>query len=131
MSNWTHVAGIMRIDDIRPFHPDKEVNFDDVIGREVNYNDPEDIWADADFHPERYLPMGSEGSLHKHIWINSDINCMAAYTISVFGDLRDHDNADEIINWFREKCDNLAIRNAVITVENESYGSKTYTYTKE
>ena len=61
---------------------------------------------------------------------------MAAYTVSIFGDLRDHDDVDEIIYWFEEKCKALKedknvpfwIRQAVITVENEQYGMRTKTY---
>lgn len=88
----------------------------------------EEYWDDALENPSKYLPMGSEGSLQKSVWENPDRSCMDSYTISIFGDLRDHDSISEIVKWFIEKCNLLWVRNAVITVENEWYGTETYTY---
>lgn len=122
MSNWTHVAGIIRANGIA------ELDFDEIIGKECLWESPEKAWNDAEANPDKYLPMGSEGSLEKSIWINPDGNCLARYTISIFGDLRDHDSTSEIIEWFKEKCKSLWVRNAVITVRNEWYGTETYTY---
>lgn len=128
MSNWTHVAGIIRVDGM-----DMEARdaFDRVIGKECLYDSPYEVWEDASAHPDKYLPMGSEGSLRKTIWENPDKDCLDSYTISIFGDLRDHDSIIDIIDWFKAKCKELCVRNAVITVENELYGTETYTYTYE
>lgn len=128
MSNWTHVAAIFRIDSWRTH--DGEKNFEKIFGRELNAFDERDVWLEADKHPERFLPIGSEGSLEMSVWTNPDPCCMAAYTVSIFGDLRDHDSTEEIINWFEEKCKELggSIRQAVITVDNERYGTQTKTY---
>ena len=128
MSNWTHVAGIIRIDGLVYFG---EPDFDEIIGKECLWESPEAVWKDAKDHPEKYLPMGSEGSLQKSVWVNPDKSCLASYTVSVFGDLRDHNNADAIVEWFKGKCKSMWVRNAVITVENELYGTKTYTYVYE
>lgn len=122
MSNWTHVAGIIRVDGIA------EVDFDEVIGKECLWESPSEVWEDAEANPDKYLPMGSEGSLQKSIWRNPDGNCLARYTISIFGDLRDHHSTTDIIEWFKEKCKSLWVRNAVITVKNEWHGTETYTY---
>lgn len=122
MSNWTHVAGIIRVDGL------VEMDFDEVIGKECLWESPEEVWDDAMENPDKYLPMGSEGSLHKSIWINPDGNCLPRYTISIFGDLRDHDSASEIIEWFKKKCELLWVRNAVITVSNCYYGTKVWSY---
>ena len=130
MSNWTHVAGIIRVDAFR-FGNDITKDFDKIIGKECLWDSPTEVWDDADDNPDEYLPMGSEGSLQKSIWINPDKHSMDSYTISIFGDLRDHDNVKEIIDWFKEKCKKLWVRNAVITVENEWYGTETYTYIYE
>ena len=62
MSNWIHVCGTIRIDD---FRGDKLPNFDKLIGKECLWESDDKVWADAKKHPDRYLPMGSEGSLHK------------------------------------------------------------------
>jgi len=129
MSNWTHVAGIIRVDAIRDVL-DAKINFDEIIGKECRWNSPSEIWDDIEANPDKYLPMGSEGSLQMSVWENPDRNCMASYTISIFGDLRDHHSTSDIIEWFKKKCELLWVRNAVITVENEWCGTVTYTYTK-
>ena len=129
MSNWSHVAGIIRIDDIRPLNPNI-FDADKLIGKELLFTDSSETWDYAFEHPEEYLPLGSEGSLIKTVWINPKENDMDAYTVSIFGDLRDHHNADEVIEWFKGICDKFKhrIRNAVITIDNEYNGIKTYTY---
>ena len=125
MSNWTHVAGIIRVDGFGT------VDFDEIIGKECLWDSPGKVWNDAEENPDKYLPMGSEGSLRKSIWKNPDEESLASYTISIFGDLRNHHSTSEIIEWFKKKCDSLWIRNAVITVTNEYYGTETYTYVGE
>lgn len=126
MSNWTHVAGIIRIDDFR--FNNKIPDFDELIGKELHFEDPFTKWDDAYQYPEKYLPLGSEGSLEKSVWINPNKGCVAAYTVSIFGDLRDHDDPREIVEWFRKICDKFTIRNAVIIVENEANGQISWTY---
>lgn len=56
---------------------------------------------------------------------------MAAYTVSIFGVLRAHEDPHEITKWFGKVCDKLWFRNAVITADNEVNGSVTYTYKPE
>lgn len=122
MSNWTHVAGIIRIDAIRC--AEEEIDFDALIGREYDW----ELCCDVQINPDKYMPMGSEGSLNKHIWINPDKRCMAAYTVSIFGDLRDHDDPQEIIDWFKSICNKCWVRNATIVVENERNGTLSWTW---
>ena len=62
------------------------------------------------------------------VWDNPDTEDITAYTVSVFGDLRDHHSIEKIIKWFDEKCKKLWIRQAVITIYNEWYGTKTKAY---
>jgi hypothetical protein len=124
VSNWTHVAAIARIDDIRVFgrlSPD----FEEIFGKPLDYDDPLSRWEEAREHPERFLPIGSEGSLNMSVWVNPDRSCADAYTVSIFGDLRDHDNPQEIVDWFVKKVsdDDLMVRNACIVAENELCGS--------
>ena len=132
MSNWTHVAGIIRVDgmDMNMGAEEVEEVFDRVIGKECLYDSPSEVWEDASAHPDQYLPMGSQGSLRKTIWKNPDKYYLDSYTISIFGDLRDHDSTTDIIEWFKAKCEEFWVRNAVITitVENKMYGTETYTY---
>ena len=131
MSNWTHVAGIIRMDSVRFNESYTDDYFDKLIGKECLFGSPSNVWDDAEKNPDDYLPMGSEGSLRKSVWINPDPSIIAAYTISIFGDLRDHDSTDEIIDWFKNKCSKISVRQAIITVLNERNGEKTWTYTEE
>ena len=131
MSNWTHVAGIIRMDSFRFNGSYTDDYFDKLIGKECLFDSPSNIWDDAEENPDDYLPIGSEGSLQKSVWINPNSSSLAAYTISIFGDLRDHDNTDEIIDWFKNKCSKISVRQAIITVLNEHNGEKTWSYTEE
>jgi hypothetical protein len=126
MSNWTHVAGIVRVDGLRLNGEVKD--FESIFGKEVEWESPGGLWDKAWEHPEHFLPMGSEGSLKMTVWVNPEDHCLASYTVSIFGDLRDHDDPDEIINWFKEKCKSLFVRNACITVENEWNGVRDWVY---
>lgn len=129
MSNWTHAAGIIRIDGIRCL--EAEPDFESLIGRELHFEDSVSLWDESEEHPEKFLPLGSEGSLKMDIWKNPDPSSLAAYTVSIFGDLRNHDSADEIIDWFKNICKKFLVRQAVITVNNEWHGTKTYTFEEE
>ena len=123
MSVWTHVAAVFRLDSFRFEEPDFYILF----GKACLYDDNDAVWDDYDSHPENYMPAGSEGSLEKKICVNPDDSCMAAYTISVFGDLRDFDDVVKIKRWFEVCCNRInlcrdlcGIRQAVITVECEN-----------
>lgn len=129
MSNWTHVAGMLRIDAIR-FEKDKVMQFDEVFGKVLNWKDDEKVWDEADAHPERFMPLGSEGSLKRVTHINEPGH-MAAYDVGVYGDLRDHHDPHAIIEWFKEVCSKVLVRNAVITATNEINGTVTWTYQEE
>lgn len=126
MSVWSQVAGIIRIDGIQSLYDD--IDFDKIIGKECLWHSDLSVWEDQQANPEKYLPMGSEGSLEKSIWINPDKRSLTAYTVSIFGSLRDHTDVDGIIKWFKDICDKNWVRNAVITIDNDLVGIKTYTY---
>lgn len=126
MSNWTHVAGIVRVDCLHGLSDEPDLK--QVFGKEIHFDSSAEEWDDYHDHPEKYLPAGSEGSLIMSIWENPNKSYAAAYTVSIFGDLRDHDNPHEIIEWFKEKCSKLWVRNACITAENECYGTQSWTY---
>lgn len=120
MSTWTHVTGVVRVDAIR-MGMETEVNWDDIFGKECLWEESPSVWHDLDEHPEKYMPCGSEGTLQKTVWENPEKSCMAAYTVSIFGDLRDWYDVDAIIDWFKRivKDENLLwVRSAVITVTN-------------
>lgn len=108
MSNWTHVAGIIRIDDIGR-----------CLGRD-SYNLEKRIGEN--------LPYGSEGALELEIWEHPNKQSLWGYTVSIFGDLRDHESADEVVDWFKDVCSKFTIRDAVITAKNNLNGSASWIY---
>lgn len=132
MSNWSHVAAIARIDHIAVLGT-PELDFEEIFGKEILYEADEELWEEANEYPERFLPMGSEGSLRMNVWVNSDPHAAARYTVSIFGDLRDHDDAYGITVWFEKKIEWLAmigisIRQAIVTAHNEEYGYASWSY---
>ena len=132
MSVWTHVAGVIRIDSIRI--SDDIFDFDKVFGKEWTFDDmwdDEPSYKEFEVNPDAFMPSGSEGSLNKSVWINPDRNCMSAYTITVFGDLRDYDDPDAIISWFKDCCKDVWVRQAVITVETDGRKPIIYRYERD
>lgn len=130
MSNWTHVAGIIRVDGLR-IGAGTEPDWDSIIGKELRYRDGFEKWKEAEDHPDRFMPLGSEGSLTKSVWVNPNKSHFAAYTVSIFGDLRDHYDPDIIVEWFKDKCSKMHVRQAAITVKNEWNGMKTWSIDDE
>lgn len=141
MSNWTHVAAVFRVDGIPSLMP--EPGFEEVFGKVIpdyewsldkkvreteEYKAAElanrNAWAEYNEHPERFVPTGSEGSLQMSVWRNPHKSCAAAYTVTVFGDLRDHDSIEEIEEWFRKCCSKAWIRQAVVDIDNEINGHR-------
>ena len=56
MSNWTHVAGIVRIDFIRFDEFSEQEYLDalhDIFGKEVMFESSSELWNEAYEHPER------------------------------------------------------------------------------
>lgn len=122
MSIWTHVLASFRIDRIRPLQGELE-SIEKIIGKPEPYNPVEG---------EFYIPTGSEGSLEWSLWINPNINHMDAYTLTVFGDLRDYDNSESVIDWFKEVVKrSMLIRQAVCTIEVENHDTTTVTASSE
>ena len=55
-------------------------------------------------------------SVKKNIWDNPNKSSVAAYTVSIFGDVKDHIDGSKIIDWFKESISKLAVRQACITI---------------
>lgn len=129
MSIWTHVAAIVRVDGIRMFDNQVGPDWDAIFGKECLFSASRDKWDDAMEHPEKYLPMGSEGSLRKIVWTDTNLSQVAAYTVSIFGDLRDYDSPESIVEWFKKiiNSDTIDVRQACITVTN-GYTIMTWDY---
>ena len=76
------------------------------------------LWDEED-EGDCNMPLGSEGSLDYRIIRNPNPDAMSAYTVVIFGDLRDYgkDNQEEIVNWWNGVLKDCGmIRQAVLQV---------------
>lgn len=131
MSAWVHVAAIARIDYLPILNDGAEVDFDKAFGKECLWDSDKSVWEDAINNKDDYLPMGSEGSLQKMVWVNPHENHADQYTVSIFGDLRDVASGQWIIDWFKKKLSKMWVRQATITVDSEYLGITTWTFDRE
>ena len=96
MSTWTHVAACIRVDDLRM------MGFDSALPNlEARLKD---------------VPEGSEGPLDFHIWVNPVQEAMAAYSVMISGDLRDFEDAGEIIAFLEKLTEDEMVRQGVATI---------------
>ena len=118
MSIWTHVNGQIRIDDMR-FGTDSNLSIiKNIIGNTCDYHSTDEEWEKCS------VPTGSEGSLQYSIIENPDKSSLAAYTVAIWGDLRDFSDkdVDKIRVWFDKilNSSGLWIRQAVLQIEVEN-----------
>ena len=121
MSQWTHVNGNIRIDYIRLSEEDSLIGkIKEIFGKEILWGDGEKAWDEG-----TKLPCGSEGSLEYKIYESPDPCHIAAYSVNVFGDLRNYGNNDInlIEQWFANIVKVFNIRDAVITI-NDGWSDK-------
>jgi len=112
MSTWTHVAAVIRFDGLQSLGmaiPD--------LGNTVSYEDEKDKWDKCT------VPCGSEGSLITTLWSNPSKNSIAAWTATIFGDLRDYEDIEEITAYLKRITDGKHVRNGVATIEVEGQSS--------
>ena len=134
MSVWTHVAAVFRIDGVRDWEKPVVINgrmgidWDEITGRTIYDCDwltedsyerrrANDDWAEYSRDPDRFVPVGSEGSLQRLVWVNPQSHVMARYVVTVFGDLRDYDDHEAVHGWFDKVCDRCIIRQASCTCD--------------
>lgn len=116
MSQWTHVCGCIRYDALRmaniPYSTIDDIK--KLLGNTVSFEDSEECWNKCN------VPYGSEGSIQFSFWVNPSLNSMAAYTVAVFGDLRDFGPKDvpQIEKWFEKvtKTPDVIVRNAILEI---------------
>lgn len=128
MSQWTHVNASFRLNSLGIISDEM---ITENFGKSVDYYGMYGIEYDENWEvkeKEKYLPMGSEGSLEISIWHNPDTSCMASTTVSVFGDLRDYGSFEEIEEWFNKCCSSFSIRQAICQVNVEGCGTKVFQY---
>ena len=111
MSVWTHVAGVIRVDCLRCIF--EQPDFNKIFVKE--------LWNEDTFGVCN-MPMGSEGSLDFRVIENPEKDSLAAYTVVIFGDLRDFGVADIHIieDWWNRVLEQCGmIRQAVLQIQPE------------
>lgn len=130
MSQWTHVAGVIRIDD---FGSISHEELQKIIGKTVKFTSSLSVWNEYDTAPELFTPTGSEGGIEYIIYDNPEKSDMNRYNIMIIGDLRDYDDANAIKAWFENILygNGLMIRDAVISIDVEYKNKIVMTYKEE
>ena len=105
MSTWTHVNSAIRFDSLRMIQKKPD------LGISVSFEDSGDAWDRCN------IPCGSEGSLTIDMWESPDESSMAAYNASIFGDLRDYDDDDEIISYFNRITEGQMVRAGFFSID--------------
>lgn len=127
MSQWTHVAGIIRFDALRILGMPAQVNQNpsEFMGNTFEYEDDAETWNACT------VPRGSEGSLQYVVWVNPHPTALSAYTVTVFGDLRDYDDEAEIISYFRGVVEGRLVRQATFEVAVEYQPPRVFHYVED
>lgn len=131
MSQWTHLAGIIRLDnmDANIVNLLTEVKKDKIteavvkaLGQTCNYDSSLEQWDRCG------VPMGSEGSLQYAVFPNSDgdEHSLSWGYIPIWGDLRDFGNEkiSEIQDWFQKSLERLLTPEGFGPVEGMSLYKK-------
>ena len=119
MSVWTHVCGSIRFDGIAGLTPEPD------CGIPYTFDDDEVQWSKCN------IPCGSEGSLTISVWNNPYESSLASKTISIFGDLREYQNEQEIIDYFERITKGQMIRQAFYTFHVEGKEARNFVYKDE
>ena len=118
MSIWTHIAGCIRVDDMKMiFQPNNKTDFSKIFVRNTWYHS----------NDNGNLPTGSEGSIDVEFIDRADDEATDYIrAIALFGDLRDFDEEDcqSVIDWWYSIPQSLGndciIRQAVLQVSPEN-----------
>lgn len=119
MSIWTHVTGVIRLETGLKLDNN---DIENLIGKRILYRAPKELKDEYKEHPERFMPKGSNGSLNFHVYNHDNKYELPSCIISIFGDLEDYSNTDEIIEWFKSRVRSsiYTVRQACITVSGLS-----------
>ncbi len=114
MSQWTHVNGNIRFDALRLTPNEDRKRLELLMGKTCSCEDAESKWDECT------VPCGSEGSLCYKIYENPNESAMYAFSVSIWGDLRDYKDLEAIKKWFKNLLTAwMGIRSAVLEVEVE------------
>ncbi len=119
MSIWTHVTGVIRLETGLKLDDN---DIENLIRKRILYRAPQELKDEYKEHPERFMPKGSTGSLNFHVYNHENKYELTSCIISIFGDLEDYSDTDEIIEWFKScvRSSIYTVRQACITVSGLS-----------
>lgn len=127
MSQWTHIAGFLRIDYLQMRESDNQLI--DIIkekfGRTCDFHSPEKSWDECN------VPMGSEGSVQYKVLLTYGHSSLARIVVLIWGDLRDYGDDKSIIDWVKKSTKDLILRAGIIQVDVEYRDSNFYGYNGE
>lgn len=115
MSIWTHVCGVIRVDDFTVYTSEQSTPIKDLFILST-FEEP---------NKNCNVPCGSEGSIKIKVIEETEDGHEYMKTILIYGDLRDYDNTDckNIETWWHNIPNLLgkarAVRNAVLRVDCE------------
>ena len=130
MSQWTQVAGSIRIDAVLMNEEEREdekikEDIEKCFGTVVKWESEQDVWK---LPKEERTPTGSEGGLnYKYLTTEKDISCISRGAILIDGALRDYgeDDYKDIQKWLNKAVDKSNgkwwVRQGVIEIDIE-YG---------
>jgi hypothetical protein len=124
MSQWVHIAGIIRFDQFQIGEDEFSPHPKDFLGNTFNHLDDKNVKKKCN------VPYGSEGSLQYEIIPERRGMYLDTYSVVFHGDLRD--KGDEIIEEMKEYLERISrgqmIRQGIIEVEIEGSETKLFQY---
>lgn len=118
MSTWTHVVGSIRFDCLPGLVPEPR------LGTTCSWNDNPKIWDACD------VPCGSEGSEGSLQVVMHTVpgDTIAKYVATIFGDLRDYEDEQEVIKYFNRIVDGQWVRQGCFSFFVEGREVRTFVY---
>ena len=122
MSQWTHVNASIRFDTLLGIGaPTKQ-----ELGKICKWDDEDDShWENT------FMPLGSEGGLEYTIVNTGCANSAASHAVIFTGDLRDYDDAEEILGYFKRIVKDKVIRSGILEIAVEYKAPIVYRYDGE
>jgi len=119
MRIWTHINASIRLDN---------THFDEKYKPNLGPS-TDSIYENGDKEYDGIIPCGSEGSLKYNIWYGKGEGNVADCTVSIFGDLRDYDNVEEILNYFTNITKGKSVRSGILEIDlPHKYDYQIYKY---
>lgn len=114
MSQWTHIAGLIRLDSmgavmvrlpVREINDRLKVAAAKALGYTCSFESSNEAWDQCS------VPRGSEGSLQYQVFSNSDRDehALSWGYVAIWGDLRDFGTEDypSVLDWFQKSLERL------------------------